>query len=46
MHAQVFVQKDREEGEGEAETEDGGELGEPQRGEVAPPVDRRRVDQV
>jgi len=45
VHAEVFVQEDGQEGEGEAEPKDRGELSEPERGEVAPPVDRRRVDQ-
>jgi len=36
---QVLRDEDRKEWEGEAEAEDGRELREPQRGEVAPPVD-------
>src|SRR5438270_9931233 len=44
MHAEVFVQEDREKREREAEPEDRHELGEPQRGEVAAPVHSTRVD--
>src|SRR5258707_406492 len=41
-HAEVPRDGDRKGWESEAETEDGGELGEPQRGQVSPPIDRVR----
>jgi hypothetical protein len=40
VHPEVLRDEDREKRKGEAETEDGGELGEPQGGEIALPVDR------
>src|SRR6266849_3685689 len=41
-HAEVLRDEDRKEWKSEAETEDGGELGEPQRDQVSPPIDRVR----
>jgi hypothetical protein len=44
VHPEVVRDEDRQEREGEAEAEDRGELGKPERRQVAPPVDTSRVD--
>src|SRR6202022_2456338 len=42
-NAEVVVDEDRQERKGEAETEDGHELGEPQRDQVPPPINTSRA---
>ena len=37
------MKEKRKEGEGEGEAQDGGELGQPERGQVSAPVDRSRL---